>query len=260
MTEILIFIIGAIVGSFLNVCIYRLPKKESIISPRSHCVWCRKTIPWYDNIPFLSFLLLRGRCRLCKKRISFIYFIVELLTALLFLFIFTHFGLSVKFIVYTALSCALIVASFIDLKIQEIPDEITLPGMAIGVILSFIFPHLISQDTNLSGLFNSILGLLAGGALIYLMGILGKGLFKKEAMGGGDVKLMAMLGAFLGWRLVILAFFIAPLLGSIVGVVLKIKNKEDIIPYGPHLSLAAIIAIIWGDKILSLFMGTATIF
>lgn len=251
MIGILIFILGLIVGSFLNVCIYRIPRRESVISPRSHCVSCGKTIPWYDNIPLLSFLLLNGRCRFCKARISFIYFTVELLTALLCLLIFMHFGLSMKFVIFAALGCALIVISFIDLKIQEIPDEITIPGIAIGVLLSFIFPELILQKSNLSGLFQSILGMVVGGAIIYLMGIFGKALFKKEAMGGGDVKLMAMLGAFLGWRLILLTFFLAPFFGSVVGIILKIKHKAEVIPYGPHLSVAGIIAMLWGEKILS---------
>jgi len=144
----------------------------------------------------------------------------------------------------------LVVISFVDLKIQEIPDEITLPGIVIGVIICSIFPGVIRQESNLSGLINSVLGMLAGGGVIYAMGLIGKALFKKEAMGGGDVKLMAMLGAFLGWKLIILTFFLAPFFGSIVGIILKIKNKAEILPYGPHLSLAAIVALMWGEQIL----------
>lgn len=250
-----IFIIGLAVGSFLNVCIWRMPRRESVITPRSHCVSCGRTIPWYDNIPLLSFLLLRGRCRFCGKPISFLYFIVELLTAAVFLLNLIYFGLSVKFIVFSALMAALIVISFIDLKIQEIPDEITLPGIAIGPALGFIFPGLLFQYRHLAGLFNSALGIIAGGGIIYLAGILGRAIFKKEAMGGGDVKLMAMLGAFLGWRLVILAFFLAPFTGSVVGIIAKLRKKEDIIPYGPHLSLAGVIALLWGERILGWMIG-----
>ncbi len=254
MVEILIFVIGLAglaMGSFLTVCIYRMPKRESILFPRSHCLKCDRAIPWYDNIPLLSFLLLRGRCRFCKEQISFLYFVVELLTALLFLSFFLHFGLSLKFVIYTVLGCALIVISFIDLKIQEIPDEISLPGIALGLVISFLYPNLMLEAERLHALLNSFLGVLAGGGLIYAMGIFGGVLFKKEAMGGGDVKLMAMLGAFLGWRLIILTFFLAPFFGSIVGIIVKIRNKQDIIPYGPHLSLAGIVAILWGEKIIN---------
>jgi leader peptidase (prepilin peptidase)/N-methyltransferase len=260
MIEAVTFIFGTIVGSFLNVCIYRMPKGESIVSPRSHCFSCGKAIAWYDNIPLLSYLLLKGRCRQCKARFSFLYFIIEFLTGSVFFFFFTYFGLSVEFFVYTALACALIVISFIDLKIQEIPDEISLPGIAIGVVLSLVFPQLMHQGSRFSALLHSALGVIAGGGLIYMMGVIGKALFKKEAMGGGDVKLMAMLGAFLGWKLITLAFFLAPFFGSFVGIVAKIKNKEDIIPYGPHLSLASVVALLWGDKILNfIFWGAVAL-
>jgi len=243
--------VGAIVGSFLNVCIYRMPKGESVVMPRSHCTACNKTIPWYDNLPLLSILFLKGKCRFCKGRISVLYFLVELLTALAFLGLFSIFGLSVKFVVYTILACALIVVSFIDFKIQEIPDEITLPGMVIGVALAFVFPELMSQRERIPAILGSLTGLFAGGGMIYLMGVIGKMLFRKDAMGGGDVKLMAMLGAFLGWRLIVLTFFLAPFFGAVVGIAVKLKTKEDLIPYGPHLSLAAIVALLWGENILN---------
>ncbi|MFH1752932.1 MAG: prepilin peptidase [Candidatus Omnitrophota bacterium] len=248
--SVFIFIFGTIVGSFLNVCIYRMPKNESIVTPRSHCAKCNKMVAWYDNIPLLSYIILAGKCRHCKEKISFQYFIVELLTGLVFFFFYTYFGLKAEFFVYAALASSLIVVSFIDLKIQEIPDEISLPGMVIGVVLCAIFPQLMHQESRLYAFLYSVLGLLTGGGLIYMMGVIGKAIFKKEAMGGGDVKLMAMLGALLGWKLIALAFFLAPFFGSIVGIAAKIKNKEDIIPYGPHLSMASIVALLWGDKIL----------
>lgn len=251
MIAIMVIILGLVVGSFLNVCIYRVPKKESIVMPGSHCVNCNKPIPWYDNVPLLSFIILGGKCRFCKKKISFIYFIVEILTAVVFLLLFMHFGLTVKFAVFAVIVSALIVASFIDMKIMEIPDEITLTGIVLGPILCFIFPSIIDMETGLSGLAQSAKGLLAGGLLTYLMGLFGMAVFKKEAMGGGDVKLMAMLGAFMGWKLIILAFFIAPFFGSVIGIITKLKRKEEMIPYGPHLSLAAVIVLLWGDEILS---------
>lgn len=250
MTEALVFITGLVMGSFLNVCIYRMPRNESIITPRSHCVSCGKTIPWYDNIPLLSILALRGRCRFCKKRISFLYFTVELLTGLMFLALFEHFGVSARFFIFAAVSAALIVVSFIDLKTQEIPDEITLPGIGIGVILSFIFPGIMSQAARFPALLYSALGAVVGGGITYMMGVFGKALFKKDAMGGGDVKLMAMLGAVLGWKLIVVTFFLAPLFGSVAGIYVLVKKKETIMPYGPHLSLAAVTVIFWGERIL----------
>lgn len=259
MLSIPVFVLGLVTGSLLNVCIYRMPRKKSIITPRSHCPRCGKTIGWFDNIPLLSYIGLRGKCRFCKEKISPLYFTVELLTGLVFLSFFNHFGLSAVFVVYTALACALIVATFIDFKIREIPDEITIPGMILGLILSFAFPQLMGKDVRFAAFIDSFVGLLTGGASIYLLSMFGTVVFRKKlkelgeesAMGGGDVKLLAMIGAYLGWKLALLVFFLAPFFGSIVGIVLKIKNDTHIIPYGPYLSLAAIIAILWGNKILS---------
>lgn len=253
---IFIFIIGSVVGSFLNVCIYRLPKGRSIIVPGSHCPNCGAKIHWFDNIPIFSYIFLRGKARCCKLRISLRYFIVEILTASLFLVLFVYFGLDIKFIAYCIMVSGLIVATFVDFEIQEIPDEISIGGIVVGVILSAIFPDILNETSRLNSFVNSLLGALAGGGMIYIMGLLGEFAFKKEAMGGGDVKLLAMIGSFIGWKLVILTFFLAPFFGSIVGVVLKIKQGKDIIPYGPYLSLAAIISIFFGNRILNfLFYG-----
>ena len=147
----LIFILGSIVGSFLNVCIYRMPKEESIVSPPSHCPNCKKRIPWFYNVPLISYVLLKGRCRSCKARISFRYFIVELVTALIFLILFIHYGLSVKFFIYTALACGLLVATFIDFEHQLIPDIITIPGIFVGLLASFLFPSVIGDATGAAG-------------------------------------------------------------------------------------------------------------
>jgi leader peptidase (prepilin peptidase)/N-methyltransferase len=249
--RIFLFCLGAAVGSFLNVCIYRLPRKESIIHPRSFCPHCKHKIVWYDNIPFLSYIILKRRCRYCKRIISFRYFLVELITASLFLFLFMQFGLSVSFWIYVILFSSLIVVSFIDIDIQEIPDEISLSGIVIGLIISFIFPQLQVQSSHQLALLHSFLGVLVGGGSIYITGLIGNAIFKKESMGGGDVKLMAMIGAFIGWKLVLLTFFVAPFLGTAVGIVLKIKEGRSLIPYGPFLSLAALIAICWGQTIIA---------
>ncbi len=247
---IFVFILGSIVGSFLNVCIWRLPKEESVVTPRSHCVNCRKPIYWYDNVPFLSYVFLGGKCRFCKAKISFRYFLVELLTAGMFVWFFSVFGISVKFFVYTALCCGLIVATFVDFKYQIIPDEITLGGLIVGLLVSVVFPGLHGVSSHWNSLLISLGGMLAGGLSIYLIGLLGAAVFKKEAMGGGDVKLMAMIGSFIGWKLVLLVFFLAPFFGSAVGIILKLKYKVEHIPYGPYLSLATLICIFWGEDIL----------
>jgi leader peptidase (prepilin peptidase)/N-methyltransferase len=255
MMPVLFFILGTITGSLMNVCIYRMPRKESIVRPRSHCVFCGKPIPWHDNIPVLSFLFLWGRCRFCKKRISFIYPVVEILSGLIAAFLFLRFGLTAKFFILWLFTSALIVCSFIDLKIREIPDEISLPGIVLGLGLAGLYPPLVGKTAHLPSFIDSLLGVIAGGGSIYILGFFGEFIFKKEAMGGGDVKLMAMIGAFLGWKLAILTFFLAPVFGAAVGIALKIKRGEEIIPYGPHLSLAAFVAIFFGEEILRrLFM------
>ena len=252
--KLIIFAFGCIIGSFLNVCIYRLPKGESIVNPPSHCPGCKKNIEWYDNVPILSYIILRGRCRSCKAKIRPRYFVVELLTATLMLALFIAFGLTPRFFAYSVLTFGLIVATFVDFEINEIPDEVSLGGLAAGLALAFIFPSILGEASRFSGLLKSLLGVLAGGGSIYLIGFLGELAFKKEAMGGGDVKLMAMIGAFLGWKLVILTFFIAPIFGAAVGIVQRIKSGKEIIPYGPYLSLAALVAIFFGDHILQLLL------
>lgn len=248
--RIFLFCLGAAVGSFLNVCIYRLPRKKSIVRPGSYCPHCKQPIAWYDNIPFLSYLLLRRQCRRCGAKISFRYFVVELLTAAAFLLLFDYFGLSLLFWIYAAVCSSLILVSFIDIDIREIPDEISLGGTLIGLILSAAFPSLQETASSHLALWRSFLGILAGAGAIYITGLIGNAIFKKESMGGGDVKLMAMIGAFLGWKLALLTFFIAPFFGAAVGIALKIKRGESLIPYGPFLSLAALISIVWGEEII----------
>lgn len=248
--KIFVFLIGSCLGSFFNVCIYRIPIDESVISPGSHCPACKKPIAWYDNIPLLSYIFLIGKCRNCKARISAVYFTVELLSALMFLALFARFGLHPEFFIYSVLVSGFIIATFIDFKYQIIPDRITLGGLAVGIIFSMIFPGLHGVSNWGPSLKESIVGMLVGGGSIYFIGVLGQLMFKKESMGGGDVKLMAMVGSFLGWKNALIAFFIAPVFGSIVGIIMKIKYKTDIIPYGPYLSLASIIAIFWGENII----------
>lgn len=254
MAHLLVFIFGLIIGSFLNVCIYRTPRNESLVCPRSRCVSCKKPIPWYDNIPLLSYLMLKGRCRVCHEKISFRYFAVELISAVCFLSLFMNFGFNYIFWIYSLLTASLIVITFIDLEFQIIPDRISIGGIFAGIALSIAFPGLMNAFTWEKALLDSIIGVLIGGGLIYLTGVLGKIAFKKESMGGGDVKLMAMLGAFLGWKMAVLIFFLAPFFGAPIGIYMKFVKKEDIIPYGPYISLASFVAMVWGHRILSLFI------
>jgi len=254
MVYLLVVIFGLIIGSFLNVCIYRTPRNESLVYPGSRCTSCKKSIPWYDNIPLLSYLILKGRCRVCHEKISFRYFAVELMSALCFLTLFMNFRLNYIFWIYSLLTAGLIVVTFIDLEFQIIPDRISLVGIFIGIIFSIIFPGLQGVFTWQKALLNSIIGVLTGGGLIYLTGVLGQLAFKKESMGGGDVKLIAMIGAFLGWKMAILIFFLAPFFGTPIGIYVKLVKKEDIIPYGPYISLASFVAMVLGSKILSLLM------
>jgi leader peptidase (prepilin peptidase)/N-methyltransferase len=247
---ILIFILGLIVGSFSNVCIYRIPRNESIIFPASHCPKCRSNISLKDNIPLLSYILLKGRCRNCKNKISIQYPIVELLTGLTYLIIYLIYGLSIQSLIYIILSSALIIIAFIDLNEQIVPDVISLPGTVIGFIISFFVPYI--------SFINSALGVFVGGGIILVIGLAGSVIFKKEAMGGGDVKLAAMIGAFLGWRYIIISLFLGFFLGAVAGIVLvlsKIKSREDTVPFGPFIALGSMITLLWGDKIIFWYIG-----
>ena len=256
MEKILVFILGAAIGSFLNVCIYRLPKGKSIVFPPSSCTRCGKQIAWFDNIPLVSYIMLGTRCRHCKGRIDFRYFLVEFLTAVLTTALFVSFWPAANFYSYSLLAWGLIVATFVDFEIQEIPDQISLGGIGVGILIALAFPSVMGEVSRLAGVWRSVAGALVGAGSIYAIGFFGELVFKKEAMGGGDVKLMAMIGAFLGWKFTLMTFFIAPFFGSVVGIFLKIKEGRDIIPYGPYLSLAALISIFFGDRILDLLFRT----
>lgn len=238
-------ILGLLIGSFLNVCIYRLPIKESIVFPRSKCPSCEKQILAYDNIPILSFLFLRGRCRFCKTPISWRYPAVELLNGIGYYFILYRFGPTPATLIYAVFFSALVVITFIDLAHQIIPDVITLPGIPIS---------LIAASTMLpTGWVNSLEGLLLGGGLFYLIAWGSLLLLKKEGMGGGDIKLVAMIGALLGWQELLLAIFSASIAGSAVGLLLigtNLRSREDPIPFGPFLVVGALISLFFGNNIL----------
>ncbi len=249
-----VFIFGAIIGSFLNVCIYRLPRDESIVRPASRCTSCGRPIRFYDNIPIVSYVLLMGRCRYCGSRLSFRYPAIELLNAVLYLLVLKRFGIASPWVLlaYFVFISALIVIFFIDIDYQIIPDGITLPGIPLAIVLgSTILPDPFSPY-ELLGLKTSFIGFLAGGGFFYSVAVLGKAVFKKDAMGGGDIKMMAMVGGLLGWKGVILTTFLGSLFGSIIGILLiLIKGKEwgSRIPFGPYLATGALITLFFGQDI-----------
>ncbi len=262
---IFIFIFGSIVGSFLNVCIHRLPLEESIVFPGSHCVKCNKVIAWFDNIPLISYIILGGKCRFCRGRISPRYLLVELLTASVFLVFYLNFGFSYRFFLYAIFSSGLIVATFVDFQHRIIPDEISVGGMVVGFCLSsFRGLSLHPLSYSFAPLVDSFLGILIGGGIIFATGYLFDLVYFKllkhpaiqgetESMGGGDVKLLAMIGAFLGWKTALITFFVAPFFGMVVGIFNMVVKKDHLIPYGPFLSLAAILSIFFQSKILRFF-------
>ncbi|HQP91423.1 MAG TPA: prepilin peptidase [Candidatus Omnitrophota bacterium] len=255
MIPVFVFLTGICIGSFLNVCIYRMGREQSVVRPGSHCPKCNKPIRPKDNIPLVSYILLKGRCRDCGVKISPRYFFVEFLTGIVFLVMYHAFGLTVQGFAYTVMISGLIVATFVDFDFRIIPDEISIGGMVLGLILSFIFPIQIQHVAgHFRGLFHSLLGVLVGGGVLWILGIVGDFLFKKESMGGGDIKLLAMIGAFLGWQTALLILPISSLIGAVVGVIIKIRTKESLIAFGPYLAMAAVICIFWKKEILSYFL------
>lgn len=250
--HIFAFVFGAMVGSFLNVCIYRLPKGESVVFPPSHCPNCDYRIRFYDNIPVISYLLLGGKCRSCKSRISPQYPVVELINGLLTLFLFIKFGPTWTFLFLFLFCSALVVITFIDLEHQIIPDLISLPGIVIGFAASFFLPWL--------GWKNSLVGILIGGGCLLIIAYGYQFLTKKEGMGGGDIKLLAMMGAFLGWRSVPFIIFVSSLVGSIIGITLMLVQKKDAklaIPFGPFLAFGAILYIFFGKEMIWWYLSLA---
>jgi len=255
MLYIIVFVFGAVIGSFLNVCIYRVPREKSVVTPASKCPSCGTPIKFYDNVPILSYIMLRGRCRNCKAEFSARYPFVEFINAVFYIAVLYSFSYASPWVLltYFFFVSTLIVIFFIDIDHQIIPNSITFPGMPIAVILgSTILPDPFFRD-NLLGFSNAAIGFFAGGGFFYFIAVAGKAILKKDAMGGGDVKMMAMVGGLLGWKAVILTTFMGSLLGSIIGVSLIMsKGREwgSKIPFGPYLALGALISLLWGEDIL----------
>ncbi|MGV1100176.1 prepilin peptidase [Thiovibrio sp. JS02] len=250
MVYLFVAVFGALVGSFLNVVILRLPREgASIVFPASHCPFCKERIRWHDNIPLLSFLLLRGRCRHCRHAISWQYPAVELAMALLSLALFRHFGPTVLYPIYFVFAAALLVIIFIDFQHQLIPDVISLPGIALGFALSFVNPFVSWQDAGL--------GILFGAGSFFLLALLYYLLTRREGMGGGDIKLLGMIGAFLGWQSLPFVVFSSSLMGTLVGVWAMAKQKKGgktVIPYGPFLAMGALLYLFFRREIVLLFL------
>jgi len=241
--------VGLCVGSFLNVCIYRLPLKQSVVHPGSRCPGCGRALTWYDNIPVLSYLALRGRCRGCRAPISARYPIVEAITAAIFLWHLAVFDLTPLFFVRVAFACALIVLFAIDLEHQILPDRITLPGIVLGFASSLFLPP---------GPMASFIGIVVGGGLLWGIAEGWYRLRKVEAMGFGDVKMLAMVGAVLGVRAVILTFILSSMVGGVVGAGLLATRRADLatkVPFGTMLAAAALVASVYGDAIVAWYLA-----
>ena len=243
------FLFGAVVGSFLNVVILRLPDpNQSIAFPASHCPKCATPLHWYENIPIASYLVLRGQCRTCGKKISRQYPLVELGMGLLSLALFHQFGPSVSYLIYFVFIAAMLTIIVIDIYHQIIPDIISLPGIVLGFIASFFIPEVTWQQ--------SALGILLGGGVLYAIALIYYLLTKRDGMGGGDIKLLAMIGAFLGWQSLLFVVFFSSLTGSIIGIAAMFKQKKGgrtRIPFGPFLATSAIAWLFFQPQILKLW-------
>lgn len=239
---IFIFLFGIVIGSFLNVCILRIPNKEDIVKERSHCMSCGHVLKWYDLFPLISFMILGGKCRYCKTKLSVQYPLVEALNGVLYVVIFLIYGVSVETLLYTLLTSALIVLSFIDFKTYEIPIGINLIILALG---------LVRVATDYSNWLTYLIGFIAVSlplAVIYYV-THGRGI------GGGDVKLMAVCGLVLGWKLILLAFILGCIVGAIIHLVrMKVSNEDHVLAMGPYLSVGVFIALSMGDFLINWYL------
>nr|BFD58623.1 A24 family peptidase [Bdellovibrio sp. CKG001]BFD65890.1 A24 family peptidase [Bdellovibrio sp. HAGR004] len=241
---VLFFVLGAIFGSFGNVIIYRLPREESIVKPRSYCYSCKTPVKWYDNIPIFSWFILRGRCRKCHAKFSFRYPLVELITAVLFALSYHYAGLSWTLLEYLIFVFGLVVCTFIDLDHMILPDEFTLSGIVIGLVGAALNP----QREFLDALF----GMLMGGGFLWGMAYVYYLLTKNEGMGGGDIKLLAWIGAILGWKAIPFVIMSSAVIGSVIGLIAARKQKaglKTVIPFGPYLALGAVLYLFGGETI-----------
>jgi len=248
-----IFVFGTCVGSFLNVCIYRIPKGLSVVHPRSICPSCGNLIRFYDNIPILSFFLLKRRCRFCKIVIPSRYPLVEFLAGLLAFSICIRYGVSLHGLVLFTFVSALLTIVFIDIDHQIIPDTITLPGIVLGLAVSVLVPEM--------QVINSLIGIASGGGILLAIALAYHALTKKEGMGGGDIKLLAMIGAVIGWKGVLFTVFIASVTGALVGILVMLRSQKGLqtpLPFGPFLSIGAMAYVHLGTEMISWYFQLAS--
>ncbi len=239
----IVFLLGAMLGSFANVIIYRWPRKENIAFPGSHCPQCNKAIAFYDNIPIVSWFVLRGRCRQCKEKIPFRYPLVEFLMATLFVLVWRSSGPSLLTIEYLILVFGLVTASFIDIDHYLLPDVITLSGLVIGLLGAALNPERSFMD--------GLLGVLFGGGFLWAVAYFYFAIRKQEGMGGGDIKLLAWVGAVLGWKVIPFIIITASILGTVLGLALAAKEKKGlktVIPFGPYLAFGALVYVCGGQN------------
>ncbi|PKN70208.1 MAG: prepilin peptidase [Deltaproteobacteria bacterium HGW-Deltaproteobacteria-12] len=244
-----VFVFGAAIGSFLNVCIFRLPANASIVRPLSQCPQCHSPIRFYDNIPLVSYLILQGKCRDCQGKISWRYPLVEFITALLAVLLFAKFHLTLNFLIYFIFTAVLIVITFIDLDHQIIPDVLTLPGIPVFFLLAVFVVQIPWME--------AAIGLLIGGGVLLAIALAYEFITKREGMGGGDIKLLAMIGGFLGWKSLIFILLFSSLLGAVVGITAMVIKKQDMkyaVPFGPFLSAAAVAYLFWGDAFMEFLL------
>lgn len=240
---------GLVIGSFLNVCIHRLPRGQSIVRPRSRCPGCGHELSWYENVPVISYLALRGRCRQCHARISVRYPLVELATAALFVGTYELVGIGPLLIPRLVFGSALIVLMLVDLEHRILPNAITLPGVIVGLLFSLTAPP---------GWLDSLVGALAGGGLLFAIGKTYALLRHEEGLGLGDVKMLAMIGAFLGWKLMLVTLVLSSFAGAVVGVSLIVLRRSDMkyaLPFGTFLALGALAASAVGERLLAWYLG-----
>lgn len=249
-TAFFVFVLGICIGSFLNVCIHRLPASKSIVRPPSMCPNCGALIRFYDNIPLLSYAVLRGKCRQCEARISFRYPAVEFISGTVAVGTFLKYGIGSEALIYFVFIAALLVITFIDIDHQIIPDVITLPGIPVFFAASFALPKI--------SWIESVLGILVGGGSLFLVAWLYHLLTRKEGMGGGDIKLLAMMGAIVGWKGVLFTIFAASAIGTVAGLLLILKTGKSMkfaVPFGPFLAIGGILYILFGPQLIAWYFN-----
>lgn len=263
------FVLGAMVGSFLNVCIYRIPRGLSVVRPRSKCPKCDNAIAWFDNLPIVSWLTLGAKCRHCGQPISWLYPLVEAITGTLFFLVFWRFGISVATPIYMLLAAALVLVTFVDLTDWTIPDEVTLPGIVIGIVVAAL-GMMLGRESGLFlhdqySILNAIIGAVVGAGILYGLDKLALILLKKPGMGLGDVKLMAMLGAFFGWSGALMTIMFGAIVGSIFGIAMVLYQRSKgepeashYLPFGPYLALGGLIVMFFGNPIWQFYFGPLT--